>query len=254
MSSDYKIGILIPSTTNCLDDCNSYKDTLFYKLFLKSFIKTYDKKYRGKDILYSIYVVVDDDDKIYSKKEEVDKILSFIKLVNNVSIEFVSSKGIEKGWVTKMWNRAFKKAYDDNCDYFYQCGDDIEFLDKEWVIECLKTMEKHYNFGITGPLDWGREQFNIVHSCSGKFILTQTFVSRKHMEIFGFYFPEEIKNWFCDDWITSVYVVRDKYWKIEKRIFNKGGDPRYTPEGKGEDYKRMTNKCIELVNKYNSYL
>lgn len=250
----YKIGILIPSTTKGLENCNSYKDTLFYKLFLKSFIKTYDKKYRGKDVLYTIYVVVDDDDKIYSKQEEVNKIRTFINLIDNVSIKFISGNGIEKGWVTKMWNRAFKHAYDDGCDYFYQCGDDIEFLDKQWVVECIKVMEKHHDYGITGPLDWGREQFNMVHNCKGKFILTQTFVSRKHMEIFGFYFPEEIKNWFCDDWITNVYVVRDKYWKIEKRIFNKGGKPRYNPEGKGADFKRMTNKCIDLVNKYNSYL
>ena len=24
----------------------------------------------------------------------------------------------------KMWNLAFKEAYNDNCDYFFQCGDD----------------------------------------------------------------------------------------------------------------------------------
>ena len=29
-----------------------------------------------------------------------------------------------------MWNVLFKQAYDDGCDYFYQCGDDIEFKTK----------------------------------------------------------------------------------------------------------------------------
>jgi len=142
----YKIGILIPSTTKGLN-CVSYKDTYLYKLFLKSFIKSYDKKYGEKDIYYTIYVVVDDDDEIYSKENEKNKIISFIQLVKNVSIQFLSSNGIPKGWVTKMWNRAFKKAYDDGCDYFYQCGDDIEFLDKEWVIDCIKAMEKNENTG-----------------------------------------------------------------------------------------------------------
>ena len=245
----YKIGILIPSTTKGLN-CESYKDAYLYKLFLKSFIKTYDKKYNEKDIQYTIYVVVDDDDEIYSKENEKNKIISFIQLVKNVSIQFLSSKGIPKGWVTKMWNCAFKKAYDDGCDFFYQCGDDIEFLDNEWVIDCIKAMEKNKNTGITGPIDWGREQHKIITG-NGKFILTQTFVSRKHMDHFGFYFPEEIKNWFCDDWITYVYISKKKYWPIKKRIFNKGGDPRYTPEGKGEEFAPMAEKCLNLIYKYN---
>lgn len=248
----YKIGILIPSTTKGLN-CKSYKDTYLYKLFLKSFIKSYDKKYGEKDLIYTIYVIVDDDDEIYSNNSEKNKIISFVNLVKNVSIQFISSNGISKGWVTKMWNKAFKKAYDDGCDYFYQCGDDIEFLDKEWTIDCIKAMEIHNNTGITGPIDWGREQYKIANG-RGKFILTQTFVSRKHMEIFGFYFPEEIKNWFCDDWITYVYISKKKYWPIQKRILNKGGEPRYEPDGKGEDFQRMTEKCMKLIHKYNKLI
>tara|TARA_B100001093_G_scaffold519151_1_gene606837 strand:+ start:6888 stop:7646 length:759 start_codon:yes stop_codon:yes gene_type:complete len=251
--NNYKIGVLIPSTTKTLD-CKSYKDSYLYKIFLKSFIKTIDRKFKGKNILYCVYVVVDDDDKIYSNDKERNKIISFISLVPNVSINFISSSGIEKGWVTKMWNRAFKHAYDDGCHYFYQCGDDIEFLDKKWVIDCIRAMEKHRDYGITGPIDWGREQHNIINNCKGKFILTQTFVSRKHMDNFGFYFPEEIKNWFCDDWITYVYISKKKYWPIEKRILNKGGTPRYTPEGKGPDFVRMTKKCNSLISKYNKLL
>jgi len=246
----YKIGILIPSTTKGLN-CKSYKDSYLYKLFFKSFIKTYDKKYKNKDILYTIYVVVDDDDEIYSN--EKNKIISFINLVKNVSIKFISSNGIDKGWVTKMWNRAFKTAYDEGCDYFYQCGDDIEFVDKEWVIDSIEAMKKHNGVGITGPIDWGREQHKMIVG-AGKFILTQTFVSRKHMDIFGFYFPEEIKNWFCDDWITYVYISKNKYWPIRKRIINQGGEPRYEPDGKGAEFQPMTKKCFELVNKYNKLL
>lgn len=26
-----------------------------------------------------------------------------------------------------MWNVLFQNAYDDSCDYLYQCGDDIVF-------------------------------------------------------------------------------------------------------------------------------
>ena len=46
------------------------------------------------------------------------------------------------------------------------------------------------------------------------------------MELFGYFFPEEIKNWFCDDWITKVYYPT-YYYQIENTILNIGGPPRY---------------------------
>ena len=70
------------------------------------------------------------------------------------------------------------------------------------------------------------------------------------MEFFGFYFPIEIKNWFCDDWITNVYLKSNKLYLMNKRVLNKGGEPRYTPEGKGPDWKRMTELCQKLVDKH----
>ena len=36
-------------------------------------------------------------------------------------------------------------------------------------------------------------------------ILTQTFVSRKHYEIFSQFFTDKIKNWYCDNWINQIY-------------------------------------------------
>ena len=39
-------------------------------------------------------------------------------------------ENIEKGYVTLMWNKIFEEAYYNNCDYFYQCGDDISFKTK----------------------------------------------------------------------------------------------------------------------------
>lgn len=238
-----KIGILIPSTNKDLV-CVSYEQTHFYNIFLRSFVKTYDKEHE-----YKIYLVVDEDDKIYKRVEERKKIESFISLLGNVSIKFINSD-ISKGWVTKMWNKAFKDAYDDGCDYFYQCGDDIEFLDNGWVNSCISILKQNDDSGVTGPIDWGRELFAKQNS-NCKFILTQTFVSRKHMDFFGFYFPEEIRNWFCDDWITNVYKSRGKLYLCKSRIFNKGGSPRYVPDGMGEDMPRMIKLCNKLVNKHN---
>ena len=233
-----KIGVLIPSTTKGLN-CRDYRDTHFYKIFFKSFYNTISKKHK-----YIIYLVVDDDDEIYQKKENREKLLHMCSLVSCIELKFISSAGIEKGWVTKMWNRAFKQAYNDGCDYFYQCGDDIEFLDINWDDISIEALKKRNNVGVTGPYDYGREL-----SKNKKFLMTQSFVSRKHMEFFGFYFPPEIKNWYCDDWITYVYHQKNLCFPIRKRIINKGGDPRYTPEGLN-DNGRVEKSCINLIHKY----
>ena len=43
-----------------------------------------------------------------------------------------------------MWNHLFHNAYEDNCDYFFQCGDDIMFTTKNWV----KDYNRHEDYII----------------------------------------------------------------------------------------------------------
>lgn len=114
-----------------------------------------------------------------------------------------------------MWNILFKKAYDDGCDYFYQCGDDINFKTVGWVKDCIKKLNENNDIGTVGPIN-----------NDGR-ILTQTMVSRKHMDIFGWYFPEEIINWCCDDWINLVYKPKYLYKLNKHYCSNDGGNPRY---------------------------
>jgi hypothetical protein len=114
-----------------------------------------------------------------------------------------------------MWNILFKRAYDEGCNYFYQCGDDIKFNTKGWVNDCIDTLANHRNIGITGPVN------------NNNFILTQVFISRVHMEIFQQLFPEEIINWGCDDWYNWVYKP-DYFFPLKKHYCsNEGGNPRY---------------------------
>ncbi len=240
----YKIAIMLPSTTNNRD-WKTIKETPLFNIFLKSFLITYNQEYK-----YTIFLVVDDDDKVFSKESEINFLNNFIKIMRNVNIEILYSTGIQKGCVTHMWNRAFKCAYEKGFDYFYQCGDDVEFLDKNWVSDCIRELKNNNDVGVTGPIDYGRYLYEVKHNTKQKFLLTQTFVSRKHMDFFGFYFPIEIKNWFCDDWITNVYLKSNKLYLINKRVLNKGGEPRYTPEGKGPDWKRMTELCEKLVDEH----
>lgn len=77
-------------------------------------------------------------------------------------------------------------------------------------------MQKSKDIGLVGPIN------------NNPRILTQSFVSRKHMELFGYYFPPEIINWFCDDWINQVYKGINNFYPLNNHLcINIGGKPRY---------------------------
>jgi len=48
--------------------------------------------------------------------------------------------------------------------------------------------------GVTGPIDRGNRA-----------IFTQSFVSSLHLDIFSTYYPKAFRNWYSDDWVSSVY-------------------------------------------------
>ena len=163
-----KIALCLPSRNV---NCKHYNETFLYRILLKSFILT-----RCKQHNYILCVVIDNDDIVYSNKEELNKIIKFRDLIDNTEIKFISSNGINKGHVTAMWNRSFEYAYNLGCDYYYQCGDDIEFMDKGWVSECIKQLQSQNDLGVVGPLDWQRELFRKqMYPRPCKFLLTQTF-------------------------------------------------------------------------------
>ena len=107
---------------------------------------------------------------------------------------------------------------------------------------------------MTGPLDYDRWHSGPNSRPGGfRFIQTQSFVSRKHMEIFGFYFPPEIKNWYCDDWMTNVYSPK-YFYMIHCFVKNAGGTPRYEVIGSLNHNDPIRKKCFELVEKHKKLL
>ena len=131
----YKIGFLIPTTTHNRNWTN-IRETYFYQIFLRSFIATYDKEHK-----YTIYLVIDKDDKLYSQETVKKELHDIVNLFINTDLQLIYSDGIPKGHVSLMWNKAFKKAYDDECDYFFQCGDDIQFMDKCWINDSIYNLK-----------------------------------------------------------------------------------------------------------------
>jgi hypothetical protein len=212
--SSYKVSLLIPTTSRGRDEWLTIKDTYLYKLSLKTFLKTLDKLNT-----YMVYIGYDANDRIFDSETTHDEIRRFTQVFPNVSFQFIRYENIQKGHLTKMWNVLYKTAYDDDCDYFYQCGDDIAFKTDGWVNDSIQALIQNNNVGISGPLN------------NNSAILTQAMFSRKHMEIFGWLFPEEIINWCCDDWYNNVY--RPNFFCPLKSHFcsNDGGVPRYDING-----------------------
>jgi hypothetical protein len=177
---------------------------------MKTFGITHDKEHE-----YTFYIGIDRGDPIYDKSD-VKEYLEKLANILNASIDFIYMDGITKGHLTVMWNRLFTKAYEDGNDYFFQCGDDISFETHGWVNACIAVLQASNDVGMSGPIN------------NNSRILTQSFVSRKHMDLFGYYFPEEIINWCCDDWINEVYIKINKFYPLNTHYcVNLGGQPRY---------------------------
>jgi hypothetical protein len=205
-----KIALLIPCTSKGRPEWNSIKDTYLFNYSLKSFLLTQNPEYN-----YEFHIGYDYDDRIFSLKEQQDIINKFSIVFKNIQFFFIPFTNIPKGHVTKMWNVLFQNAYDNECNYFYQCGDDITFKTKNWVKDSIEILKKNNDIGLSGPIN------------NNNRILTQAMVSRKHMEIFGWFFPEKIINWCCDDWYNWVYQP-DYFYPLHKHFCsNDGGSPRY---------------------------
>jgi hypothetical protein len=201
-----KISILVPCTSKDRD-WNHMRETYLFQYTLRTFLAT-----RCPGHEYIFYIGYDKDDPIFSNKDEQAYLNIFRTMIQ---VRFVELNE-PPGYLTKMWNKLFQVAYDEGCDYFFQCGDDILFRTQGWVNDSIRVLRQHDDIGLTGP-----------DNQNGR-ILTQSFVSRKHMEIFGEYFPESIVNWGCDDWYNFVYEGEGCLYKLKGHICtNEGGQPRY---------------------------
>ena len=206
-----KVALLIPTTSKGKNNWKNIKDSFLFNNTIKTFLLTKCDEY-----LYEFYIGYDNNDRIFSLKQNQNIIHNLEKVFKNCSFHFIEfEKSITKGHLTVMWNILFQNAYNNSNNYFYQCGDDISFQTKNWIKDSIQILHENNGIGISGPLN---------NNCR---ILTQVMVSRKHMEIFGWFFPEEIINWCCDDWYNLLY--REKHFFPLKNHYcsNDGGTPRY---------------------------
>lgn len=237
-----KVAILILSNTKNRN-WNTMEETYLYNTII-SLANTLCKNHH-----YKIYIGIDHDDELLiSNEDNFSK--TTLNNIHNSSVQFVHYTNIKKGHVTKMWNILYDMAYHDDYEYFYQMGDDINFLNQGWVTKSIENLKQNGDIGLTGPI--------ILHSkTSFGNTLTQSFISRKHKEIFGYLFPEEIINWYCDDWINEVYKKyhSGKYYKVMteyKSINNSGagGTERYQIVNMRDKVNDIIDKSYQIFIQY----
>ena len=234
-----KIAILIPSTSKDRK-WEKFNDTYLIKHTLKTFLITYNQEHE-----YKFFIGIDKNDKIYDDETIKNQIIKFVSIMKNISIEFIYMENVTKGHLTVMWNILYDHALQQNYDYFFQCGDDIEFNTPNWVNDCISVLEKTNGIGVVGPIN------------NNPRILTQSFVSRKHKELFGYYFPPEIINWFCDDWINEIYKKIGHFYPLVQHFCNNvGGQPRYEINNESafrlnvnKNVLRLRQQCMNIVER-----
>jgi mannose/fructose/N-acetylgalactosamine-specific phosphotransferase system component IIB len=202
-----KVAFCIPSTSN-KRDWKTIGDTYLCKYLLPSLNCIFNS-----NIDIEIYIGYDHDDKLYSNIQLPNNISNNKKNINLKWLEFNGYKGNPCG----IWNGLAKAAFKTN-EYVFICGDDI-ILSQEsnWLQVFLDKLKNNNNIGYSAG--WSNNND----------IPTQFLLHRKHLDIFGYIFPPEIHNWYCDNYMKELYDKGHSNWMWEYKHINAGGQPRYEP-------------------------
>lgn len=162
------------------------EETYLLEYLLKTLEETVtDEEKRNYDV--TVYVYYDDDDVFWKEKHKLVKSKSF-------KITFDSTKRSDR----IPWNEVTKRAYDEGVEYIFRTNDDVQLRSKGWITMAVAKLRNLHNVGVVGPLTL-KGNTNI---------LTLDFTHRTHIDIFGTYYPPEMKNWYVDNFITFVYNNR----------------------------------------------
>ena len=190
------------------------EDSPLWSNLFDSFMKSID--WRSNKYIFRFYLGLDKGDDLYDtgdawsdirtefreravyrmkeqllKEEEVDAILDKMLTLKLSHFDHLH------GAPTQVVSQLMLEGYVDGFDYFYQVNDDTIIETPNWAtkfIDTLLTNPTVSNLGVTGPLDTNNDK-----------IFTHAFVHRTHFEVFGHLFPASFKNWWSDDWISTVY-------------------------------------------------
>ena len=175
-------------------DWKTVDDIDLFKTFMIGFyntIKNYDE--------FIFYIGYDSNDEFI--KNNLNSIKKRVH-EKDVFIELPAEETNENP--CEAWNILAREALKNkNIKYFYQVGTDTLHLTPYWDKYFINTIEKNGGKGMCGGVD---KRYYLERTLNNKQgIIENAFLTRNHILQFNGIFPEEYKNWFSDDWITSYY-------------------------------------------------
>lgn len=173
------------------------KDHVFIRSLLPSILKTISREEFEKFNIV-IYIGIDHDDAVLDDhvyRSTFRKQAEWLIGEKPIALRMFRLPNTHR--VAMLWSMLFVKAMQDGADYFYQVNDDLTLVTPNWLTNFTSILDSNNGFGVVGPWD----EFNEL-KCQ---VLTMSMVSRVHYDIFGTYYPVEMRDWKTDRWLTWVY-------------------------------------------------
>eukprot|EP00960_Hanusia_phi_P002190 62823-Hanusia_phi.AAC.1 len=164
---------------------------------LPSLLATVEKQFE-----YKVYIGIDEGDKLSHHTQN-------LKRWSRGNVQVIPCIFSNLSSYTSMVNSIARLAHSSGSMYLVRINDDTQFVTSNWThigIAALSNL-KPPNIGVVGPTC---KQGNTA-------ILTHDMVHRLHFDIFDFYYPGSLANWWSDDWITKLYsdrAIRLKQWEV----------------------------------------
>jgi hypothetical protein len=151
---------------------------------------------------YKFIIGIDDDDEFYLK--HIDEIK--LRLPENFHFHFFNN--FDKSYVCILNQLAALAINDYGAEYLSIFADDLNIFELDYINKFTEYFKKNGDICLGWAIDESNER-----------IATHPFVHKKHVELLGYFYPQEIKNWYCDDWVTEVYTKLGKVVKSDKPVF-----------------------------------
>lgn len=161
--------------------------TPLFSRFLPAFERT-----KSSEHVYKIYLGYDDDDAFYLHHGE--------ELAQTGTVLKLTGCQHAPAWA---WNQLMARAYEDGCEYFFQIGEDVILECAGWTEAFLSQLQAWNDEGVVGPCDPINHGQRVRGG--GPIIVENAFLSRKHYVQQRTLFHPEIKNWYCDVWLSEIY-------------------------------------------------
>jgi len=217
-----KVVFIIPSTTKFVKTNQKYDtvDEIPLLNILYNSIKTHDISN------YTFVVGIDDDDDFYLNNQGKIKEV----LPSNFHLRFFNN--FDKSYVCIVNQLANSAINDFEADYLYIYADDLVVYSLQHIPTFIDYFKKNNNLCLGWGLDEGAS-----HTCS------HPFVHKNHINIFNYFYPREIINWHCDDWIRDLYTKLDRIVKTDSFVIANQIGVRYN------QHYIPPHQLAEIVNK-----